>query len=109
MPIVHDKGISRLPGLLNIEKDKWYFGFICKKCGKKIFALDNPAQWTSGQIAIGRGKFSVPCFFCETDDLLYNTPDLIPVQANKSKSFSKATPRRKPSNSPKATFAQEIQ
>src|SRR5262245_43903964 len=101
MSIVHDKGISRLKGLAKIEKHKWYFGFICRECGAKIFSLENPHKQTSGNPIIGSGKFSVPCFTCKKDEIIYNTSDLIPLKADKDKLFSKANKRRKPSNSPK--------
>jgi hypothetical protein len=97
MPILHDKGISRLPSHMKVEKHKWYLGFICKECGAKIFSLENPTNVTSGPIAVGTGKFSIPCRTCGTDEMIYETADLVPLQADKDEAGSPALPRRKPS------------
>jgi len=98
LPVLHDKGISRLASQNKIEKGKWYFGFICKECGAKIFSLDDPTQGSAKPpIAIGAGKFSVPCRTCGNDKLIYETSDLVPVQADSDQEASPALPRKTPS------------
>jgi hypothetical protein len=96
MPILHDKGVSRLSSDMNIERGKWYIGFICKESGAKIFSLENPNSITCGPIAIGQGKFSVPCRTCGTDEIFYGTGDLVPLRADKDEASSH-WPRKNPS------------
>jgi hypothetical protein len=98
IPVLHEKGISRFASQNKVEKGKWYFGFICKECGAKIFSLDDPTQGSAKPpIAIGAGKFSVPCRTCGIDELIYETSDLVPVQAESNQEGSPALPRKTPS------------
>jgi hypothetical protein len=101
MPVLinHNEGVSRLIPP-NTKKGQWRFGFICPKCKEQIPVLDNnDPPITEGRIAIGKGKFSCPCPSCATDEILFGTEDLIPIQAAKDFVVSPAMPRRKPSNS----------
>ncbi|WP_128964643.1 hypothetical protein [Bradyrhizobium guangdongense] len=83
---------------MKIEKGRWYFGFICPHCGANIYSLDDPTQGgTKGPVAIGEAKFSVPCRSCETDEILFGTHELVPLQAHEDLLGSPALPRRKPS------------
>jgi hypothetical protein len=97
LPLRHEKGVSRIVGRLNLQKGKWYFGFVCKVCGEKIFCLENVHNVTSGPIAVGAGKFSAPCRSCNTDANIYDAGELIPIQADKDGTDSPALARRKPS------------
>lgn len=98
IPAFHDKGVSRLAGQKKVERGKWYFGFLCKHCNAKIFSLDDPTNGNAKPpIAVGNGKFSVPCRTCSTDEIIYETSDLIPLQADQDEEASPALPRRKPS------------
>lgn len=107
MPILHDKGISRMAGEMKVEKGKWYWGFICKECGAKIFALENTQQitTTTEPIAIGKGTFSMPCRACRSDEIIFDTADLIPIQADNDETGSPALPRRQPSGSGRQKLA----
>lgn len=101
MKLIHDSGISRLAGLTTIVRGKWYLGFTCTNCGANIYSLDDPSAGQNTRPIVGEGKFSVPCFTCEKDELIYGTADLHPILADKDIALSKAMPRRKPSNRPR--------
>jgi hypothetical protein len=53
MLVVHDKGISRLASQMKVERGKWYFGFICKECGAKIFYWKIQCKRKSAQLRSG--------------------------------------------------------
>jgi hypothetical protein len=55
--LLHDKGTLRLSSDFAVQKGKWYFGFICKHCGAKIYSLDNTTPNKEGRIIVGDGKF----------------------------------------------------
>jgi hypothetical protein len=95
--VLHDKGISRLASQMSVEKDEWYFGFICTECGAKIFSLENPTQTQEKPPITGKGQFSAPCRSCNTDEILYKTGDMIAVQAEKDEAAGPALERRTPS------------
>lgn len=99
--VVHDKGIMRMIPDLKIEKGKWYYGFICKKCSAKIIAVDAPSQNTNPVVWIGEGKFSVPCRSCKSDDVIFETKDFVLMQADQDEVTSNKFKRTKPSNSPR--------
>ena len=98
--MIHDKGISRLSGIRKVQKGKWYFGFICSNCKGNIYSLENTHKLNESPIK-GNGKFSVPCFNCNTDEIIYSTSDIKIIKAKKNINFSNALPRKKPSNRPK--------
>jgi len=101
LPIRIDKGICRLASKIKVESGKWYYGFICKNCGRKIFSLDNPNQDPLSQPAVGEGKFSIPCSNCMTDEIIYESQEFIPVQADSDGTQETAFPRCNPSNRPR--------
>lgn len=98
MPLYHDKGVARLASQKKVEKGKWYLGFLCKECGAKIFSLDDSTQGSAiPPLAVGEGKFSVPCRQCGTDEIIYGAADLISLQADQDEGGDPFFPRRKPS------------
>lgn len=101
MPLLHDKGLSRFAKQIKTEKGKWYFGFICKDCGEKILPLENHEQIQEGRPVIGKGEFSVACYSCKKDEIIYKTSDLVPLQADKDCDPQVGFPRREPSNQPR--------
>ena len=83
---------------MKVEKGKWYFGFLCKECGAKIFSLDDPTQGKPTlPLFIGKGQFSIPCRTCGADEMIYETSDIASLQADKDEEASPALPRRTPS------------
>jgi hypothetical protein len=98
------KAYRVLPARLKWRKASGISGLSAKNAEPKYF-LSKIHVKTSGQPALGAGQFSVPCRSCGTDELIYQTVDLIPVQADKDEASSPALPRRTPSNRPRQPAA----
>lgn len=96
--VLHDKGISRLASPPQVKKGKWYLGFVCRNCSAKIYSLDDPSQGQTLQPIVGKGKFSVACPSCMTDELMFHTSDLKPLIADQDSAPSRAITRHRPSN-----------
>src|SRR5262249_12946632 len=94
-------GIARLVRQTPIEKDQWYFGFICASCSEPIYVLDDPANGAGTITCSGEGHVSVPCPACGIDEVLYRPADVKSLQADKDIILGQANPRRKPSNCPR--------
>jgi hypothetical protein len=74
---------------------------MCKNCGHKICVLDDPTDGRAPARLEGQGRFSVRCYHCQTDELIYETSEISSFQAEADGPPSSRLPRRKPSNKPK--------